>query len=104
MARAEDVVERQPTRPKRLSDQAARVQARCPNLRPEDVLTMAETISYELKGRTVSGSDDEREETTGLNSGEVLATLMDLGMERHHSSIAGSQFPQVWRLMPRPKD
>ena len=30
------------------------------------------------------GSDDERAETTGLNSGEVLATLMDLEMERHH--------------------
>ena len=46
VARAEDVMERPPTRPERLSDEAARVQARCPNLRPADVLTIAETISY----------------------------------------------------------
>ena len=102
MARAEDVMERPPTRPERFSDEAARVQAQCPNLRPTDVLTIAETTSYELQGRAVSGSDDERGETTGLNSGEVLATLMDLGMKRHHSAIAGGQFPKG--LMPRPKD
>ena len=47
------------------------------------------------------GSDDERGETTGLNSGEVLATLMDLGMERHHSAIAGSQVPKVLRPAER---
>src|SRR5215469_13477092 len=81
-----------------------RVQARDPNLRPAGMLTVAKTISYDLPGRAMSGPDDERVETTGLNSGEVLATLMDLEMERHHSAIAGSQFPQVWKLMPRPKD
>ena len=86
------------------SDEAGRVQARCPNLRPAYILTIANTISYGLPGSAGSGPDDEREKTTGLNSGEVLATLMDLEMERHHSAIAGSQFPQVWKLMPRPKD
>ena len=93
-----------PTRPERLSDEAARVQARGPNLRPAGMLTIEKTNSYELPGRAMSGPDDERVETTGLNSGEVLATLMDLEMERHHSAIAGSQSPEVWGLMPRPKD
>jgi hypothetical protein len=68
------------------------------------MLTVAKTISYDLPGRAMSGPDDERVETTGLNSGEVLATLMDLEMERHHSAIAGSQSPEVWGLMPRPKN
>src|SRR5215831_17919278 len=81
VARAEEVMERQPTRPERLSDQAARVQARCPNLHPADVLTIATTISYDFQGRAAAGSGDERGETSGLNSGEVLATLLDLGME-----------------------
>src|SRR5262249_13265468 len=57
-------------------------------------------------GRAVSGSDDKRGETTGLNSGEVLATLKDLEMERHRSAIAGSQFLKGMfeRWMPRRKD
>ena len=93
-----------PTRPERLSDEAARVQARGPNLRPAGMLTIAKTISYDLPGRAMSGPDDERVETTGLNSGEVLATLMDLEMERHLSAVAGSQVPKVLRWMVRRKD
>ena len=86
------------------SDEAGRVQARCPNLRPAYILTIANTISYGLPGSAGSGPDDEREKTTGLNSGEVLATLMDLEMERHLSAVAGSQVPKVLRWMVRRKD
>src|SRR5215469_3211939 len=43
-----------PTRLEQLSDESARVPARCPNLRPEDLLTIAKTISYEVQGRAVS--------------------------------------------------
>jgi hypothetical protein len=79
-------------------------QPRSPNLHAENILTIGRTITYQLSGRAVSGSDDERVETTGLNSGEVLATLMDLEMERHHSAIAGNQVPKVLRCMARRKE
>ena len=90
--------------PEGLLDEAGRVQARCPNLQPADILTIANTISYGLHGSAVSEPEDERVKTTGLNSGEVLATLMDLEMERHLSAIAGSQVPKVLRWMVRQKD
>jgi hypothetical protein len=106
VTRAEDVLKRLSTPPERLSDEGVRVGARRSNLRSPDTLTIVKTTIYELWNRSVSGSDDKRAETTGLNSGEVLATLKDLEMERHHSAIAGSQLPRVFfeRLKPRPNN
>ena len=82
------------------SGESVRVQARYPSLRPEDILTIAKTIIYEISGRAESGSDRERVETTGLNSGGVLATLKDLERERPHPE-ARVLFEG---LLPRPKD
>ena len=77
-----------------------RVQARYPDSRPAGILTIAKTMIYDLLGGAVPGSVDERLETTGLNSGGVLATLKDLERERPHPE-ARVLFEG---LLPRPKD
>lgn len=58
-------------------------------------LNPIEKMIYELLSAQQAGPFDELVETTGLNSSEVLATLLDLERKGIIRQLPGEQFPEV---------
>lgn len=89
---AEEVIEEPPTPLRAVLVQAEAVESGQRNLLAADGLNPIGKKVYELLSAEQAGPIDDLVETTGLNSSEVLATLLDL--KRHHPATVGGAVHQ----------
>ena len=92
---AEDVIEEPPTPIRAALLQAERPEAEQRNLWPPPALNSAEKKLYELLSTEEPVHIDDIVERSGLNSSEVLATLVDLEMKGIIRQLPGKQFSKV---------
>jgi DNA processing protein len=92
---AEEVIEEPPTPRRAVLVPAEAVESEQRNLLGADGLNPIEKKIYELLSAEQAGPVDDLVETTGLNSSEVLATLLDLEMKGIIRQLPGEQFTKV---------
>ena len=92
---AEDVIEELPTPVRAALMQAEVVGPARRNLITVQGLNPIEKIIYEQLGAEEPRHIDDPVETSGLNSGEVLATLFDVEMKGIIRQLRGEQFVKV---------